>query len=429
MYDLHPISLGEFDIAVFGGGISGTFAAVSAARGGAKVIIIERQGAFGGILTEGFVPRIMDSANKGGLVRELFSFLDERGMSAARSGKKDRETGKLLPGDLVDTEACKYFFDKILAEAGVKVLLYSQLAALDVDGERIKSALIVSELANYTLSAKMYIDATGNGTAAAMAGCKWDIGEPQTGAPHPVSMGSCVVGMPRDFKGTNTSEDKSAYAALLAKNGIFVSAEQATVVTLPTEKKWTFSVNFGYGVYPDDTEKLTECTVSGRRELFEVTEAHKQIPGYEDFTLAFTSSHIGIREGRRIYGEYRITDEDIISGRRFEDALCLVTMSVDVHKMKSDDSPTDYARGVKTKPYNIPYRALVPLGISNLLLAGRCISGDFYPHSSYRVMGNMAAVGEACGFAAALSLKEGVRPAALDGKTVSEYMVERGYAI
>ena len=104
-------------------------------------------------------------------------------------------------------------------------------------------------------------------------------------------------------------------------------------------------------------------------------------------------------------------------------------MGVDVHKMKSDDSPTDYVRGVKTKPYNIPYRALLPKGVSNLLLAGRCISGDFYPHSSYRVMGNMAAVGEACGFAAALSLKSGVSPLEIDGKAVKEYMSERGYAL
>ena len=104
-------------------------------------------------------------------------------------------------------------------------------------------------------------------------------------------------------------------------------------------------------------------------------------------------------------------------------------MSVDVHKMKSDDSPTDYKRGVKTKPYNIPYRALVPQGTQNLLLAGRCISGDFYPHSSYRVMGNMAAVGEACGFAAALAVKTGIAPRDVDGKTVKEYMLGRGYAL
>ena len=171
MFDLRVRELGEFDVAVFGGGISGTLAAVSAARNGANVILIERSGSLGGILTEGFIPRIMDSFGKGGIVRELFDFLDAHGFSALRSGKRDPSTGKLLPGDLVDTEACKYYFDKITKEAGVKVMLYSQLAALDTKDGHIESALIVSELANYSLRAKIYVDATGNGHAAAMAGC------------------------------------------------------------------------------------------------------------------------------------------------------------------------------------------------------------------------------------------------------------------
>ena len=429
MYDLKASELGDFDVAVFGGGVAGVFAAVSAARAGAKVIIIERSGAFGGTLTEGFVPRMMDSSNKGGLVRELFAFLDGHGMSGARSGKRSPETGKLLPGDLVDTEGCKYFFDKIVREAGVKVLFYSQVAALDTENGHIKSALIVSELANYTLSAKIYVDATGNGSAAAMAGCGWDFGDPKTKIPHPVSMGSCIIGLGDDFHGTNSSEEKSAYAEMLSKHGIKVSAEQATVVTLPSCKEWTFSVNFGYGVGPDDTERLSECTADGRREIFETVEAHKRIVGFQDVSLAFTSSHIGIREGRRIYGEYRISDGDIISGRRFDDGICLVTMTVDVHKMSKNDSPTDYDRGLKTKPYHIPYRALVPLGVDNLILAGRCISGDFYPHSSYRVMGNMSAVGEAAGFAAAMCAKEEKHPRELDGKAVAEFMRSRHYEI
>ena len=145
-------------------------------------------------------------------------------------------------------------------------------------------------------------------------------------------------------------------------------------------------------------------------------------------TELFSSSHIGVREGRRIYGEYRITDDDIVEGRRFNDAICLVTFGVDVHKMTDDDT-TRADRGIRTKPYHIPYRALVPLDCDNLLLAGRCISGDFYPHSSYRVMGNMAATGEAAGFAAAECIKDSALPRAIDGKVVSAFMSDRGYTI
>ena len=105
-----------------------------------------------------------------------------------------------------------------------------------------------------------------------------------------------------------------------------------------------------------------------------------------------------------------------------------VTFGVDVHKLKSDDT-TDCKRGYRAIPYNIPYRALVAKGVDNLLLAGRCISGDFYPHASYRVMGNMAATGEAAGFAAAACAKEKSLPRDFDGKRAREFMTSRGYEV
>ena len=241
-FEIKAENIGHFDVAVSGGGIAGACAAISAAREGAKVILIERAGSLGGTLTEGFMPILLDSQNKGGIVRELYAFLDSRA------------------------------------------------------------------------------------------------------------------------------------------------------------------------------------------EVFDIVEKHKKIPGYEGLYTAFTSSHIGVREGRRIYGEYRITDEDILEGVRFDDGICLVTFGVDVHKLKCDDT-TDCKRGYRAIPYNIPYRALVAKGVDNLLLAGRCISGDFYPHASYRVMGNMAASGEAAGFAAAKCAKECTLPRSFDGRRAREFMENRGYEV
>lgn len=426
MYNLNLKDLGEFDVAVIGGGISGTFAAASAARAGARVILVERSGALGGTLTEGFVPRIMDSFGKGGLVKELFDFLNENGMTAARSGAKNPETGRVAPGDIVDVEACKYFFDKMLADAGVKVLFYSQAAALQMADNKISSLLVVSEGANYSLRAKVFVDATGNGYVAALAGCKWECGDPESEEPQPVSIGSRIVGFNSEFKCPVGEEEKIKYASMLSENGIDVSAGAVTVVSLPDERSWTFSCNFGYGVAPDDTEKLSACTKEGRREIFETVKAHRAIDGFGDMAIASTSSHIGIREGRRIFGEYRISDADILGGRRFDDAICLVTLGVDVHKTNSSDTLST-TRGRRTKPFNIPYRATVPKGVENLLLSGRCISGDFYPHAAYRYMGNMATVGEAVGFAAAKCSLEGIIPKALDGVAVSRFMKERNY--
>ena len=125
---------------------------------------------------------------------------------------------------------------------------------------------------------------------------------------------------------------------------------------------------------------------------------------------------------------YRLTDDDILDGKRFDDGICLVTFGVDVHKLKSDDT-IECSRGYKAKPYHIPYRCLVARDCANLMLAGRCISGDFYPHASYRVMGNMAATGEAGGYAASECVKAGILPRDFDGRKAKEYMISLGYEI
>ncbi len=428
MFTVKAKDFGRFDVAVLGGGIAGVCAAVSAARNGAKTVLVERGGSLGGTMTEGFMPLILDADNKGGIVKELYSFLNEHNMTSPRRGPLFDKDGKRLNGQMIDTEGCKYFFDKICAEAGVTVLFHSQAADLEMDGEDIKALLVVTECGNYSLSADVYIDATGNGSIAALAGCKWDCGDPHEGRPSPTSIGVCAVGMPESQRTTETAEDKRAYSDMLKEHGVNITGGVATVVKLPSHSTWDMGMNFQYDVMPDDIESLSRAVFEGRREAFETIEAHKKIEGYENLYTVFTSSHIGIREGRRIYGEYRLTDEDILSGKRFDDAVCLVTFGVDVHKLKNDDTD-DCKRGYRTKPYHIPYRALIPLGCKNLLLAGRCISGDFYPHASYRVMGNMAATGEAAGYSASECSKNKILPRDFDGKKATSFMISRGYEI
>lgn len=436
MFKVSTKNIGKFDVVVCGGGIAGVCAAVSAARNDAKVILIEKAGSLGGTLTEGFMPNILDGDNKGGLVRELFEFLNEHQMTCIKRGKKVDESGKRIPGCLVDTEGVKYFFDKICVESGVKILFHSQVAAVklyenqqEVKAEnRIESILVTTECGNISLSADIYIDATGNGIVADFAGCRWECGDPVEKRPSPASMEVCTVGYPSEYDGTDSVEDINAYAKMLMGNGINISAQQATVKKLPSLKTWCMGLNFQYDVMPDDIFTLSSAVLEGRKEIFETLEKHKQIKGYENISSVFTSSHIGIREGRRVYGEYRLTDDDIIEGKNFEDGICLVTCSVDVHKLKKDDT-LDCERGIKTKPYHIPYRCLVAKDCKNLMLAGRCISGDFYPHASYRLIGNMAATGEAAGYAAAICIKNKLLPAELDGGQVGRYMKGAGYEL
>lgn len=421
MFTIEAKKLGSFDVAVCGGGIAGVCAAVSASRNGAKTILIESAGSLGGTLTVGQMPYILDGDNKGGMIREMLDYLSARDQTIAKRGRKLDENGRRIPGFLINVEGAKYFFDEICRESGVKVLFHSRVAAVDhVDGH-IRSIMLATECGNYSLEAKVYIDATGNGNLAALTGCAWECGDPAEGRPSPASMQAAAVGMPEDYDGIQSADDKLEYGNMLLKHGISISGQRASVVKLPALKVWGFGMNFQYDMMPDDIEALSDAEAESRKEIFEVMDAHRKIPGYEQLYLIITGAHIGVREGRRVFGQYRLTDDDILEGRRFDDGICLVTVGVDVHKLKPDDT-LDCSRGYRTKPYHIPYRCLVPLGSDNMLLAGRCISGDFYPHASYRMMGNMAGTGEAAGYAAALCAREGILPKEVDGTLVSAYM-------
>ena len=428
MFELHLKDTLEYDVAVIGGGVAGTAAAITAARAGARVILVERGGSLGGTLTEGFMPILLDSDNKGGIVRELYSFLDAHGMTCKRKGDRTDAEGKRIPGQMVDTEGCKVFLDRACREAGVKVLFYSQVAAVDRKDGKIESALIVTECNNLAIEAKIFVDATGGGYLSHLAGCEWECGDPFEKRPSPTSMGLCAVGMPKDYNGTDSEENKADYGKMLEGHGIKASSGLVSVTKLPSLATWDMGTNFQYDVMPGDIDALSGAVLDGRGEIFDIIEAHKRIPGYEGLYTVFTSTHIGIREGRRIYGEYRITDEDILDGRRFEDGVCLVTAGVDVHRLKKDDTD-ECSRGYKAKPFHIPYRALLPKGVKNLLLAGRCLSGDFYPHAAYRMMGNMTATGEAAGFAAAECITQSISPAQINGSAVRAFMESRGYTL
>ncbi len=428
MFTVSCREFGHFDVIVCGGGVAGVCAAVRAAENGAKVLLIEAESCLGGTMTAAFMPHILDGDNKGGIIRALFDFLNAHDMTCARRAPKVDASGKRIPGRLIDTEGAKYFFDRLCGQAGVRVLFHSRVCEAEMQGDRIARLLIASECGNLTVSAPLYIDASGNGNLAALAGCAWECGDPAEGRPSPASMSVCAAGFPDGYDGTDSTDEKTRYGEMLRRNGIEISSTQASVVRLPSLHTWSLGINFEYDVMPDDIATLSDATVRSRKEAFEVMEAHKKIPGYEDVFTVFTGPRLGIREGRRVFGLYRLCDDDILTGQRFEDGICLVTAGVDVHKLKADDT-LDCSRGYRSKPYHIPYRCLVARDCENLLLAGRCLSGDFYPHASYRMMGNMAATGEAAGFAAAKCAAEGLLPAAFDGSRAKTYMESRGYAL
>lgn len=417
--------LGEYDVAVVGGGVSGVAAAVTAARRGCRTVLIEGCGCLGGALTAGLVPNMsLDREGKGGIVEEFFRFMDGHGFSCPRRGALTDADGALIPGGVVSPDGAKVCFDRFAAEAGVTVLLYSHAIGVRMDGRRIGELLVGTECGAAVLRAKIFVDATGNGNLSLMAGCRGESGHPDDRHVQPATLGYMMSGL--GFAESTT--DKAAYGDALAAAGAPVTNRLPCALRLPDLHNCLVWTNYEYDVDTTDILSLSRAACHARIEALETAEAHRRIPGHAGAKLGTLAEHIGIREGYRIAGKYRLTLDDLLRGSRFADGVCLVNFVVDVHKTTAEGDPHT-ARSYKVRPYHIPYRSLVPLDADGLLLCGRLLSGDFFAHASYRVICNMMAVGEAVGFAAHAAVSEQVEPALLDGTRVRAFMEERGYRL
>lgn len=382
-------SAGEFDVIVCGGGPAGWAAAVASARTGAKTALIEQQGCLGGIWTSGLVCLILDWRNKCGLLRELLAALDKTGAQDAPH--------------LYDPEAMKFALDSFCAEAGAKVRLYTRVCAVNASGGKIESIETESVSGREIWRAKTFVDATGNGDVGAYAGANFSVGN-KDGKCQPATLFAIVSGL-------ETAQLKAAgligspcwrenFKAQIMAAGMSPSYSSPSLFQI--RDRWTvFMVNHEFAVPCDDAGMYTAHTVAARAEINKMVSALRSLGGvWKDMRLALTASHLGIREGRRLRGKYEITAEDIVRGARFEDAVCRVEYWTDIHGL--DASARAFSDGgTASKPYDIPMRALESADFSNLYMAGRCISGGFIPHASYRVTGNAAAMGEAVGKKAA----------------------------
>lgn len=383
------INMEKQQIIVCGGGIAGAMAAIAAARAGADVTLCERGGCLGGTLTASLIGFILDSYQKTGLTAEFVSRLD-----AMRK-----------QGYAIITEAEKYLLEEMCLDAGVKLLYYTQVTGCEVMERRIVSLRANTLDGELQFQPGLVIDATGNGSVAALAGCRYDIGD-AAGRTQPMSMVALVSGaMESGYVGWGRKE---AFGGLLKELGI------RTSLGFPSLSEvgggiCCLSVNHEYDRKSYDAAGLTEAVTNARREICSVVETlRSRTKEFAGISLVSTPELIGIRESRRIKCLYTVTLDDVLAGRRQEDAVCTVRYWVDIHALDDKGDRSFTGNELKCLPYDIPFRSQLPTDCDNLILAGRCIGGDFHAHASYRVAGNMAPVGEAAGQMAAYSVRSGV---------------------
>lgn len=395
----------EPDIVICGAGPAGIAAALAAARGGARTRLLEAQGCLGGIWTAGLLSWILDHGNKGGIMAELLAALEARG--ARRYNAYDAEILKLI-------------LEEKCLEAGVDVRLHTRVVAAGVDdAHRLRVALTESKSGREAWGAKAFIDCTGDGDLAAWAGCGFDLGHPETGECQPMSLMALLAGVDAHALQaagfvrvtTDPGDCKKNFLAELRRAGVDPSYHGPTLFSI-RDDLIAMMANHEYGVSGLNADELTRATLAARAEVHRLIDALRALGGvWEHVFIVATGAQIGVREGRRIRGRYTVTVDDLAAGARFDDAICRVKFGIDVHSTNpSRDGKAIAPKPVKSQPYDIPLRSLIAKDVDGLLMAGRCISGDFIAHSSYRVTGNSVACGEAAGACAAIAATSGRLP-------------------
>ena len=398
---------GSSHVLVCGGGPAGIAAALAAARVGADVRLIELAGCLGGVWTAGLLTKILDSGNKTGLMAELLKLFAERGSSVA----KDTQ------GTVYDPEVAKLVLEELLVDAGVKILYHTRVVgAVTDDNNRLSAIITESKSGRQAWVADRFIDCTGDGDLAAQAGCQFDVGIGTDCTCQPMSMLALLTGVDPNSIGEFIRESGSAakkrLLALMENSGINPSYRAPTLRHLHSGI-YSLMTNHEYGVSAFDNQAVTDATIRARREIHEIVSGLRDLGGpWKNIAVVATAEQIGVREARRIRGRYQITAGDLAEGLRHEEAVCRAAFAIDVHalSMAGNKEVEHSFRTGGLKPYDIPYPALVAADVDGLLMAGRCISGDFIAHSSYRVTGNAVAMGEAAGLAAAKSVESGILP-------------------
>jgi len=408
---------GQSQVLVCGGGPAGIAAALAAARAGAKTQLIESAGCLGGVWTAGLLTKILDSENKTGIMREILSAMVERGDKVARQ----------TSGTVYDPELMKLVLEELCVAAGVKIQLHTFLAGAITDTKnRLIAVITESKSGRQAWIADRFIDCTGDGDLAAHAGCRFDLGRDADCTCQPMSLMALVTGLnpaevaeyTRELAGP---EAKSRMAKLIKDAGISPSYSNPTLRHLHSGI-FSLMTNHEYGVSAFDAGQVTEATIRARSEVHAIVRALRKTGGFwKDMAVVATAEQIGIREGRRVRGRYTITADDVASGARHKDAVASARFGFDVHDIWPDGKvppEVERYRATGAKRYDIPLPALIAADVEGLMMAGRCISGDFLAHASYRVTGNAVPMGEAAGRTSAASVKTSVMPHELSWKEV-----------
>jgi hypothetical protein len=459
----------DTDVLVVGGGVAGVSAAITAARNGTRTLLLENQTSLGGLATNGYVTGVAGMIE--GTCKEWLDKLNAEGYLYDRPH---------LP--TIDPEKGKFVLESMLLEAGVRILYGVCVIDTKVEGDSIKEVICHTKSGRMTVTARIVIDTTGDADVAACAGVPYEVGSPDfAGLNMSTTLAFRMANVNLRKYGEATREWLTKQAAIhriWPKMGLIADLEEKAVENgdlpffiFPTaliypvprtpeeDSDVTVMTTHSFHTRNTDVEDLTRQIIEQHQQIMWMEKFfRKYVPGFERCRVTGVANLHGVRDSRRVVGQYILKDEDVVCARKFEDGIAKFPEFLDTHHPTSPRlgfmrhihlnepkepavcrpaqcsgdmhpfcRPGGYEARVNPLEYcEIPYRSLVPLKIDNLLVAGRCVSAEFNAIAAVRVIAPAMSTGQAAAIAAALCVKGAVAPKDLDGKLVRTAMIEQG---
>ncbi len=418
----------KYDLIVVGGGFAGVGAAISAAKEGLDVLLVERYnclcGAPGFALVTPFMPfstRDPETKERKYLCGDLFLEI-MREMNPILGRETHDYYGEF------DEEILKLVLNRMCQKYGVKLLFNTNVISADVKDGRIHSVTAFSKGTSFALSADSFIDATGDAELSVLSGCNYQLGRERDHLCQPMTLSFRMSGV--DIEKFHQNRDKI--------NPLYKEFKEKGLIKNPREDVLIFN-NYNHGVLhfnttrvvkrnPTDPFDVTAAELEAREQVFEMLGFLKNnIEGFENARILSTALHIGIRESRKIEGEYTLTVDDLKSLARFPDGIAVANYDIDIHNPEGAGTSHYYFGAGEW--YEIPYRCLIPKGMKNLLVAGRCISSTHEAQASYRIMPYCCEVGQAAGVAVSVAKKSRCDTRDVDTEAVREILRAHDFAV
>lgn len=470
----------KHQVVVVGGGTAGTLAAIASARNGADTLLLERYGFLGGTMTAGYM-------NSAGGFHTLDGEIVIRGLAeelADEVTKRNGGVGIQMRSQLVfhrgpakaetgysqfwyDPEVMKKVLQDLTVDSQVKLLLHTVAVDSVVEDGQVRGVIVENKSGREKILGKVVIDATGDGDVAVWSGARWAKGgvaeyflkllgeehpsEERRSALVPVSLIFTVANIDenslRQYVKENQTRFRSQWDArrfgiALKEVGDWAEAmkkgdlppqldpEHCSFIIWPTQRGVaTFNATRVMGVDGTDADELTKAEITARDQAWKLLEyCKKRIPGFEDAFMMVTATQVEPRETRRILGDYVVTEEDILNGRKFDDVVAKGATNLDIHSPLPEGGE-EHIDVIQGGTYDIPYRALLPKDLEGIIVVGRCMSGTALALTSMRYETVCFSTGQAAGTAAALAAKTGSRLRDLDIKLLQETLTKQGQVL